>query len=464
MKSLSGRAGGTWRTLTDEPAVRVGEPLTTWRLLVRVVVSALVVLAVVGTAGGWAIRQAAEREGLRETEVRADQITLDVVRPNLTRDLWSGDEKVRDVASERLRAVMVEVIDGGLVTSVKIWDPDGTVLAADDPSLVGRRFTQPAGLGLALEGDGIGSIVVDGDELEHSRLGDEPLLEVFRVIEAPEGRTAFVEVHSPYDSVDRRTAELWRVFAGLAAASLVVLAAILLPLVWTILQRARREREALLQRSVDASLDERRRIAGDLHDGIVQTLAATTVSMDDLAGQADRHGADGLSRNLRLLATTMRTSLGSQRSLLLDLYPPVLGEDGLERALDDLVAPLRVAGTETDLDVDTAAVAALDGAGQELVRRIAQETLRNVVRHAQATTAGLRLRQIDDRVALEVWDDGVGFDPARLAAPASGHLGTRVIVDLAREAGAVLALRTAPGEGTTWRLDLRPAVHGGERG
>ncbi|MGL5818244.1 MAG: sensor histidine kinase [Phycicoccus sp.] len=450
--------------MTDEPAVRVGGPLAPWRPLSRVVASTLVVLIVVGAAGGWAIRQAAEREGLRETEVRADQITLDVVRPNLTRELWSSDEDTRDVASERLRAVMLDVVDGELITSVKLWDPDGTVLAADDPSLVGRRFAQPAGLGLALEGDGIGSIVMDGDELEHARLGDGPLLEVFRVIEAPEGRTAFVEVHAPYDSVDRRTTELWRVFAGLAAASLVVLVAILLPLVWTILQRARRERETLLQRSVDASLDERRRIAGDLHDGIVQTLAATTVSMDDLAGQADRHGAGGVGRKLRLLAATMRTSLSSQRSLLVDLYPPVLVEDGLERALDDLVGPLRVAGVETDVDVDAAAVATLDETGQELVRRIAQETLRNILRHARATRAGLRLHRVDDRVVLEVWDDGVGFDPDQLAAPASGHLGTRVLVDLAREAGVALALRTAPGAGTTWRLDLRPAVRGGERG
>ena len=82
--------------------------------------------------------------------------------------------------------------------------------------------------------------------------------------------------------------ELWRGFAGVTLSSILLLVVLLLPIVWRLLDRSRQgqqRREALLQRSVDASDDERRRIAGTLHDGVVQDLVATAYG---LAGAAER--------------------------------------------------------------------------------------------------------------------------------------------------------------------------------
>ena len=79
----------------------------------------------------------------------------------------------------------------------------------------------------------------------------------------------------------------------------------------------------------------------------------------------------------------------------------------------------------------------------------------NVVKHAAASSVLVQLERHGDTVVLDVRDDGVGFDAERvLAGPPTGHLGLRVLADLARDAGATLAVRAAPGSGTHWRLTL----------
>jgi signal transduction histidine kinase len=105
-----------------------------------------------------------------------------------------------------------------------------------------------------------------------------------------------------------------------------------------------------------------------------------------------------------------------------------------------------------DADLD------LDPSTQTLIYRVAQECLRNADRHGQASRATVRIRRRDDRVRLDVIDDGVGFDPAAtLASPGEGHFGLRVMRDLATEHGAELAVASQLGVGTQWRLEVRVA-------
>jgi two-component system NarL family sensor kinase len=94
---------------------------------------------------------------------------------------------------------------------------------------------------------------------------------------------------------------------------------------------------------------------------------------------------------------------------------------------------------------------------EALVFRVAQECLRNVTRHADATTVTLRLTPARDGgpLVLEIEDDGTGFDPAAmLAEPPEGHFGVRVMADVAASSGATLSVRSAPGAGTCWRLEV----------
>ena len=105
-----------------------------------------------------------------------------------------------------------------------------------------------------------------------------------------------------------------------------------------------------------------------------------------------------------------------------------------------------------ELDVDPGITLPEDE--QRLLHRVAQECLRNAATHAAPCRVLLRLAREDGVVTLLVADDGAGFDPAVLDDPPAGHLGTKVLADLASDAGAELALRTSPGHGTQWRLRL----------
>jgi signal transduction histidine kinase len=99
----------------------------------------------------------------------------------------------------------------------------------------------------------------------------------------------------------------------------------------------------------------------------------------------------------------------------------------------------------------------LPEATEALVFRVAQECLRNAARHADAGSVEVRLTAAGDGrpLVLEVEDDGSGFDAAAvLAEPPEGHVGVRVMADVAASSGATLLVRSAPGAGTCWRLEV----------
>jgi signal transduction histidine kinase len=91
------------------------------------------------------------------------------------------------------------------------------------------------------------------------------------------------------------------------------------------------------------------------------------------------------------------------------------------------------------------------------VYRVAQECLRNAAKHAPQSTVTVRLGADEGMVVLDVLDDGPGFDPAELDRAPDGHLGLKVLADLATDAGALLQVAAQPGAGVHWRLALTPA-------
>jgi signal transduction histidine kinase len=141
--------------------------------------------------------------------------------------------------------------------------------------------------------------------------------------------------------------------------------------------------------------------------------------------------------------------MGGLRSLVVDIYPPTLRSAGLPAALRDLTATLTSRSTNARIEVDEDAVAALTLEQQQAVFRVAQECLRNTVNHAAASEAVIRVEAADEGVLLEVSDNGRGFDPA---VRPDEHLGVSLISDVATSIGARLELRTAPGQGTSWRM------------
>jgi two-component system, NarL family, sensor kinase len=445
-----------WVVLThSRPPAPTPPPLSARRVVLQLLVAVAVVLVVVGALGSFAAQRLAEREAVNDAAGTADVLAEAVITPVLRDALLAGDA----LAVGAVDTVVRDRVIGEQVVRVKLWAPDGTVVYADEPQLVGRRFALSANQRQALAQPRTTAEVSDLSESENEFEQGSRLLEVYRPVWTPGGRELLFETYTAYDTVTARADQLWRGFAGVTVSSMLLLVLLMAPVLARLLRRlqeAQRQRERLLERTVEASDAERRRIAGTLHDGPVQELVATSFAAAGAAERAGAHGYAALAGELRTLASAVRANVGVLRSLLVDIYPPSLARAGLASALADLAASTAGRGVEVDLDLAAGLGLARDE--ERLVYRVTQETLRNAAAHAAPCQAKVRLRREGGQVVLEVGDDGPGFSPSAIASPREGHLGLRVLVDLAADAGAELAVASAPGRGTRWRLALTPAA------
>jgi signal transduction histidine kinase len=426
-----------------EPAVR------TSRIAVQYVVTALISVLVVALCSVWASRIVASEYAV-DGAIAATELAADVaVAPVLTDGVLTGDP----VALQQLdRAVRERVLNVSMVR-VKVWDGTGRILYSDEPALAGQRF--PLGLEeiAALYGGQPDAEMSDLSAPEN-RLEDRsvPLLEVYLPMRTPGGVPVLFEAYSRYAGVTEATQQVWTRFIPLGVGALVLLELLQLPIAAVLARRLRRaqvQREEMLRRTLTALEDERRRIAADLHDGVVQDLAGVAFTL----GAAARAGTRARVEPAQLAETadSVRRSVRALRSLLVDIYPPNLHDEGLPAALSDLAARLIPPGTTTFFDIRDP-LPPLSGEQVELVFRVAQEGLRNVVRHAAAGTVEIALGRVGDVLVLCVTDDGKGSDPDRLVA--SGHLGLKALNGLAAQHGAVLVLDSAPGQGAALRLEV----------
>jgi signal transduction histidine kinase len=406
-------------------------------------------------AGVWASGQAAEAEGLSDAQTYAGVIATVLVEPAVTDAALTGDA----AAMANLdRVVGIAQRDADLVR-VKIWDPSGRIVYSDESRLIGLSFGLDAEEREALRtGEMVAEISdLSADENRFER-SEVALLEVYRRIATPGGRPLLFETYLRYDDVTARQRDILLTFAPISITVLLLLLLVQLPLGHRMIRQLRNgeaERLGLLARAADASTDERRRIAGSLHDGIVQDLVAASYVLsgaaDELArGGADADGAATIRARVRSAHGAVRGSVAALRSLLIEIYPPHLARAGLPSALRGLAQRLQPRNVQLSLavpdDIDVPPELAA------LVFRVAQEALINVARHACAQQVEVRLRREPCHVLLEIRDDGIGFDAT--ATRAEGHFGLRVLTDLAAEAGATLDLATAPGHGTSLRLDV----------
>ncbi|MFY0407779.1 sensor histidine kinase [Solicola sp. PLA-1-18] len=433
--------------------VAVERPIRPRRVYTQVAALTLAVVALVAVLGSVAARNIAEREADNDAAQQAGLLAETVVEPALKDGISTGDPAAVAALDEAVRS---QVLSDRIVR-VKFWTPAGTIVYSDEPRLVGRTFDLGEEEREVLERPATRAEVTDLSEPENVyERGQGKLLEVYRPVSTPDGDRLLFEVYSPYDTVLARSGELWRGFSGITLTSLIALVVLLMPILWRLLDRlraAQAQREHLLQQALDASDAERRRIAATLHDGVVQELAATSFVVSGAAAQARADGHPEIGRSLDDAAGAVRTGINGLRSLLVDIYPPSLEGTGLAQALTDLVEGYRTRDSVVTLDVAPSDHPRLHRDGERLVFQVAQETVRNAVRHAGARRVDVRLRETADEVVLEVVDDGAGFDvDAVLADPAPGHFGVRLLVDAARRGHADLDVITAPGAGTTWHL------------
>ena len=445
--------GAPWTTVADgtgRGVVGARAPMRPRAVVLRLSLALVAALVVVAVLGALAAQLLAERQSVNDAASRADVFAQAVIQPAVTDALADGDP----AAVAALDALVRDRVLGAEVVRVKLWRPDGRVIYADEPQLIGRTFAFSDDQQAALSDPQVRAEVSDlsGDENQFEDGGR--LLEVYRPVWTPDGRQLLFEIYSPYAPVAARSAELWRGFTGVTISSLLLFAALAAPIVWRLVRRTReddRERAALLQHTVDASDAERRRIAATLHDGPVQELVASAFAAENAAATAAASGQADVATDVRGVAGAVRGNIRVLRSLLVEIYPASLASAGLPQAISDLADTVRGRGVDVQVDL-SAEPRPLAEATQRLLYRVAQECVRNAAAHAAPCTVSLTLRADGDDTVLDVADDGPGFDPAALQNRPAGHFGTQLMADLVHDAGARLMLATAPGRGTGWRL------------
>ena len=449
-----------WVTLASPELDGASEPpLRMRRIVSQLLVGVLLVLIAVTVGGTLAARRLAEREAVNGSAKTADLLADVVVQPALTDRLLAGDPESIAQFDDLVRKSILTKKDA--VVRVKLWGKDGTIIYSDQPELIGERFPLGAEEREVLANHTtvaeISSLDRGENELDR-RIGNK-LVEVYRPVWSPSGTQALFEIYTPYNEVSQRTSQLWRGFAGVTLSSLLLFVVLLAPLLWHLLRRVRRaqrQRELLLERAVDASTTERRRIAATLHDGPVQDLAATSFVIAGASAQARATGQTAVVDELGSVSASVRTSIRALRSLLVDIYPASLAQAGLGAALADLAQSVQAQGLEVRIDTDDNL--GLDPDQERLVYRVAQETLRNAAKHAAPCTVTITLYRVpeaDDAVVLDVVDDGNGFDVTeQISRPEPGHFGLQLLADLAQNGGGLLQVASAPGRGTHWRLQV----------
>jgi two-component system, NarL family, sensor kinase len=472
---MSVDASSLRRVLTARPAAAAGEEEQGGRwerassgrvALAHFGLSGMALLAVVATIGVLALHHVSRDEATRDARALTAALSRGVIQPQMTSGVLAGDPEAlrrldRIVHQRILAPARAGVQPDNSIVRIKIWDTDGFIVYSNEPRLVGNRYVLPEDLREALESRKASADVSDLGRPENkyeSSLGH--LVEVYQPMRVAEGRQLLLEAYFPAKDIGEAGARISRSFLPVLLAVLAALALAQLPLAAFLARRVRadeRERERLTRAGEDALEGERRRIAAELHDGVVQDLAGVAYELQAVADRLPQRNGDGhdgeLHDALRRGAGVCRGSMRALRSLLVDLYPSERRERGLDAAVEALARPLRERGVDVAVDMDLHD--ALPTTTAELVYRAAQEALRNVDRHAAARTASVALRSDDRTVTLIVEDDGRGMTGDNLREQhAAGHMGLALLADGIAARGGSLSIESEPGTGTRIRLSL----------
>jgi two-component system sensor histidine kinase DevS len=201
-----------------------------------------------------------------------------------------------------------------------------------------------------------------------------------------------------------------------------------------------------------AVLEERERIGMDLHDGIIQSIYAVGLNLESARLLFD-DSADKAMELIPQAIDALNATIRDIRNYILDLQPSRIPTGDLAKALGRLVREFRANTlSETDLQLEAAALVRLAPEVSTSLFMIAQEALANVAKHARASRAWVSLRMIGGEVCLQIIDNGGGFD-AEHASRVLGH-GMSNMAARARQIDGELEVVSEPGEGTTLTVRL----------
>ncbi|BBE22821.1 hypothetical protein MN0502_17040 [Arthrobacter sp. MN05-02] len=398
-------------------------------------------LVLVATPVAFWIRAEAERHALVNARDMTQRLADNVVGPLITRELLAQDP----VALERLDRRLAPWLANGNVTRIKVWDEQGRVVYSDAESLIGRDFEQEEWARLLLDG-GPATATLESQTAEENEFenGSGELVEVYVRSTSQTGDPMIFETYSSGEAVRR---EQNAVLMGMIPPTLLSLAVLQLAQLIPAVRLARRiqdhqaTRTALLRCAIEASDQERRQIASELHDEVIQDLSGLAYALES----EERRGPPSMGPVFTNARTMLQNDVRLLRAMTTELYPPDLEELGLKASLMRLEAPLVERGIAFTVEIPDELV--LDRDQTVLVYRVAREALVNATRHSSAQSVEIRIRQSSQRTEITVSDDGVGFDTDE--ARPEGHFGLRILGDTIRQAGGSLDIRSRPGVGTS---------------
>jgi signal transduction histidine kinase len=414
--------------------------------MVQFLVASFLLFGATWWATGMLSERAGRSEAVADARVTTELLAHSVAEPAIPHGLVAGDPG----AIDRFDRQVLSRLMVGDVRRIKIWRADGTIVYSDETQLIGKRFPLDEEQRMVLNSGTTEGGVSDLRRRENKFETDENgLLEVYTRIETPDGRPLLFEAYYSVATVQQRAVEVLTPFRRITAGALLAILLLGVPMIGALtlrLTRASRARERLMMRAMDSSEAERRRIARDLHDGVVQELAGTAFA---LSGSAREPGLSAeLRGDLDRAGEAVRRSLRQLRSLLVEIHPPGLSAATLAASLEDLTAPAVSAGITSAVSVS--GIEDVSVQVVTLVWRAAQESIRNAVRHAHASHLTVEVRGDERQVRLIVQDDGVGFDQSLTTGEDS--YGLRGLKSLVEDGGGVVDVDSSPGIGTTVRM------------
>jgi signal transduction histidine kinase len=414
----------------------------------RFAVSGIAVLVLVGLGAVLLLGRQSESEALRIAKERTRVVGHGMIEPLLSASLLTGNP----AAVQTIDRVVKARVLGNAIVRVKIWSRNGRVLYSDEPRLIGATYALGADEVGILRGGRVEADVSDLSRPENRferPLGE--LVEVYMALETPNGHPVLFETYLQSASIASERQRLVLQFLPVLLAALVLLWLTQLPLARSMgrrLKEGQREREELLLRAIESSDRERRRVAHDLHDGVIQDLAGLSYELAAAADTAQGQGSSDLTNKLISASSATRRTIRNLRSLVVDVYPPDLHAMGLPSVLGDLASSIQARGLDVELNVPDDME--IPTQTEALLFRVAQEGVRNALKHSGAKTIRLELTRSDHRVGLTVSDDGRGFSKPELERQREdGHMGLRLLHQLVSDSQGIFTMDSEPGSGTT---------------
>ena len=443
-----------------------GRPSTVSRAVALFLIASVVALVIVIIAAAVISSRVARAETI-DAANRTSGAVADVLTPVLTDGVAGRDP----AALARLDAAVRTRIAGTQIVRVKLWTADGTILYSDQPALIGKRFSlEPDDLHVLYNG-GFDSDLSDVSRPENVYEKQfAPVVEVYAQARDSSGRPVLLEAYFRTQGLEALQHGLaWRI-APAVLVPLGLLLVLLLPLAIGLarrIERHERDRHALVQLAAEASAAERRRVAGELHDGVIQDLSGVGYALAVVDSRLARASSltppevDELRRTVATTLDVVRGDVGTLRSMITSLYASNFDQANLAGALITMAQEVEHHGISLVTDVRPLPQVSDPLAGA--IFQIGREALRNAVAHSGASSVTLRLHTDDAHLHLMVADDGRGFEQSQAHGPAEGHLGLSLVRDAAAALAGDLQIDSEPGRGTTVTMTVPLRVNSPRR-